>query len=153
MFPIAEKSRQDENIADEEYSLRDFDEESDESESLDHSTDFDEYASFCTDYEKYQYDQVQWGGTSKTRDYRIAKKLRKDKGEVQDQANSANVDNSKNQDGSKALSKRRKRGKNQPEVPCDETEDIVIEDGIYFDDNGNLWYTHWIRGLFLSGKC
>lgn len=153
MSPIAEKSHQDENIADEEYSLRDFDEESDESESLDHSTDFDEYASFSTDYEKYQYDQVQWGGTSKTRDYRIAKKLRKDKGEVQDQANSANVDNSKNQDGSKALSKPRKRGKKQPDVPCDETEDIVIEEGIYFDDNGNLWYTHWIRGLFLSGKC
>lgn len=132
--------------------MRDFDEESDESESLNHSIDIDEYASFSTDYEKYQYDLLRWGGTSNTGNHHIAKKLRKDEGEVQDHANSAKVDNSKDQDGSKALSRSRRKGKKQPDVVCDESEDVIIEEGIYFDDKGDLWYTHWIGSLFLSGK-
>lgn len=147
-----EEGHQDKSIADEEHSLRGFEEESEEGESLDDSTDIDEYASFFTDYEKYQFDQARWGGTSNTRKSHIAKKQRKDNEEVQDQENSAQTDTSKDQDGSKTLSKPRRRGKNQPDVPSDETEIVIIEEGIHFDASGNLWYTHWIGSLFLCGK-
>lgn len=149
---IGEEGRQDEYILDDNYSFRDFDEESDESEALNHSADFEEYVDFVTDYEKYQYDRAQWGQMPESRNYHIAKKQRKDKGEPQTQQNSAQVDNGRDQEGSKALSKPRKRKKNQPDVPCDETEEVITDEGLNFDRAGNLWRTHWIGGLFLSGK-
>ena len=80
-----EERRQDDLDGDEEDSIMGSHHTSDEVNSSNDGTDIDEYASFNTDLEKYQYDQLRWNGTEQGRKY---KRAPKHKEERQKKANS-----------------------------------------------------------------
>ena len=90
--------------------------------------DIDEYASFDTDLEKHQYDQLRWNGISNSRKYVIKQKSKK----------------------TKTTSSKEDKPAKQPQGQ--QAVDLPKEGEIYFDTAGNLWYTHKNNDIYVSGK-
>ena len=102
--------------------------------------DFDEYASFGTDLEKYQYDQGRWNGIPNPRKYTIAKKKsRKQKTKSP-------------KDDEPGSSKRAKRSKPKAVPKSTQEEDLPTEGEIHFDTEESLWYTHKNDDIYVTGK-
>lgn len=160
--------RSDENEDQDEDQDADQDEDQDEDEDQD--ADDDEYASFFTDYERYQYDQLKWNGIQNPRKYTIAKKkeesgdqkkARATKPEKQDKPEAlpkyrrngkSKIEKSKKQDRPKALLKSRRKGKSKIEAPAEPAVEIPKEGEIHFDNRGNLWYSYKKNEIYVSGK-
>lgn len=153
-FLSEDQCDQDKKNFHEDDPANDLDSNFEEDEVTDHRTDFDEYASFFTDYEKYQYDQLRWNGISNTRKYTIVKDKRKGRGEGESQKKVSNseVDKSAKQDKPKALPKPKKRGMKKTDVPLDQVMDVPKEGEIHFDARGNLWISYNKRNIYVSGK-
>ena len=150
---------------DPEYSdsLKDFDHSHDDDQISEHREDIDEYASFLTDYEKYQYDQVRWHGIPNSRKYDIVKKdtvKRKAKGKTErkNQEKKSKEDTSARSTGRKKHGKPKphprssKRSKSKSAVPLEQAVEIPKGGQINFDASGGLWYSHKIGDVYLSGK-
>ena len=151
-FMSEDQCDQDEKDFQEDDSENDLDSNSEEDEVPKPRTDIDEYASFFTDYEKYQYDQLRWNGIPNTRKYTIAKKKRNGKGEGESQKKRPKVGESGKQNKSKTLPKPRKRGNNKTDVPLDQAVDIPEEGEIHFDARGNLWISYSKKNIYIAGK-
>lgn len=142
--------QQDNDDLDEDGSTRDPDQTSDEDDSSNDGTDIDEYASFSTDYEKYQYDQVRWAGISNPRKYGVASK--KDRGEGEGQKKSKRTTKPEKQDKPKPPAKSRRKITSKAETPLEPVVTIPKEGEIHFDSRENLWYSYKKQGIFVSGK-
>lgn len=114
--------------------MSDEDEDEDESENENENSsniiDVDEYASFNTDLEKYQYDQLKWNGAQNLRKYKIVK----------------------NQKKPKAPPKSKRKSKSKREAPLEPGVEIPKEGEIHFDTRGNLWYSYKKDEIYISGK-
>lgn len=127
----------------------------DEDHNTDDDSDMDEYASFDTEVERYQYDQVRYQGIPNQRKYQIAKKT--NKGEDQKKIKAGKQDKpqstrkSAKQDKPKALPKSRKEQESQVEKPVEVSQAGEIR----FDCEDNLWYTYHKGNdrIYISGKC
>lgn len=129
-----------------------FDQLSDD-ESLNDKPDVDEYASFATDYERHQYDQLQWGGISNLRKYPIAKKNSKESQKARTKKENESLRGTKPeaQDKVRALPKLKKESKTKEEAPGEAVE-TPKEGEIHFDNRGALWYTYKHNDIYLTGK-
>lgn len=119
--------------------------------------DVDKYASFNTDLEKYQYDQLQWNGIPNLRKYTIAQK--NDKGETKGPKRKGSKE-----DEPETTVKRRKRSKSKSlprstsedmigvKAPGEPTVNIPKEGKIHFDTKEDLWYTYKKIDIYISGK-
>ena len=151
-FLSEDQCDQDEKNFQEGDPANDLDSNFEEDEVSDHRTNIDEYASFFTDYEKYQYDQLRWNGVPNTRKYTIVKKKRKGRGDEESQEKNFEVDESGKQDKPKALPKPKKRAMKKTDVPLDQVVNIPKEGEIHFDARGNLWVSHNNKNIYVSGK-
>ncbi len=96
----------------------------------DSNNDIDEYASFETDLEKYQYDQGRWNGIQNPRKYVIAQKSRKQK-----------TKNPKEDEPGPSV-KPAKRSKPEAVPKSTQAADLPKEGELHFDTEENLWYTY-----------
>ncbi len=71
-----DEHQQNHDSIDEDSSVENFQHntDKDEDEVSDHETDIYKYASFFTDYERYQFDQARWNGIPNSRKHTIGKK-------------------------------------------------------------------------------
>ena len=125
---------------------------SDEDEDEDHNVDIDEYTSFNTDLEKYQYDQLRWNSISNPRKYTIAKKKGKEEGKAQKKAKARKEDKSQRSTKPKALPKSRRKGKDEASTTSELEVETPKEGEIHFDSSEDLWYSYKKDGIYISGK-
>ena len=140
-------SSEDEHHQDEHHPDEDdlFETDCDDGEISDHGPDSDEYASFFTDYEKFQFDQLRWHGIPNTRKYNIVRKKGKGKGEGEQEGKGK--ERRAKEDKPKAGPKPR-RGKSV----VSSVQGVPEEEGIHFDIAGDLWFTHKKEEIHISGK-
>ncbi|CAD6563750.1 MAG: hypothetical protein ASARMPREDX12_000046 [Alectoria sarmentosa] len=126
---------------------------SDEDEDEDHNVDIDEYASFNTDLEKYQYDQLRWNNISNPRKYTIAKKKGKEEGKAQKKAKARKEDKSQRSTKPEALPKSRRKGKDEASTTSELEVETPKEGEIHFDSSEDLWYSYKKDGIYISERA
>lgn len=118
----------------------------------DSNDDIDEYASFKTDLEKYQYDQGRWSGIPNPRKYVIAQKSRKRKAKnpKEDQPGTSAKPAKRN----KPAKPRKPAKPSKPEAVPKFTQavDLPKEGEIHFDTEERLWYTYKNVDVYVTGK-
>ena len=137
-FPSEDEHYQDEHHLDEDDLIET---DGDEGEISDHSPDSDEYASFFTDYEKFQFDQLRWHGIPNTRKYNIVKKKGKGEGEEEEKERRAKEDKPK-------AGPKPRRSKSV----VSSVQGVPDGEGIHFDIGGDLWHTYMKKDIYISGK-
>ena len=134
--------------------------ESDEGDDSNSNPDIDEYDSFNTDLEKYQYDQAKWDGMQNVRKYHIVKKKNKAEGTKQTKAknkdkpqqDTEHTTKRAKQGKPKALPKSKGKRKSKAEAPLAPAADNQIDGEIHFDARENLWYSYKKDGIYISGQ-
>ena len=121
--------QQDHDSLDEDNSIQNFQHNTDEDEDevSDHETDIYKYASFFTEYERYQFDQLRWNGIPNSRKHIIGKKEKEVKP-------APNAPQSKLEARPKASGKRRSK----KQEPRDDAVKIARGGEIHFDNKGAL---------------